>query len=988
MHRLLLTLSFIVTYAAFGQGFYPPVVNYSTKEYGKNRNPEIYCTVQDNRGVMYFGTANGVLEFDGEKWNFFKVSPGTFVRSLAIDSAGVIYCGAYGDFGYLAPDSTGLLSFQSLLPMLAEDDRFFGNVWSIHATSSDVYFQSEEALFAYNSSSDSIAVIYPETSFHTSFLVDSTIYVRQREVGIQSYANRNLTKLNGTSIFEEYGVFGLHRLADDSLLIITQELGLYKWHNGGIRQLKNTLEAGLDRLGIFGSIQLSNGDIALRTLSAGAVVIDTKGDILKVVNRGVGIRSNVVYSIYQDRDLNLWLALENGISKVNYHSPLSYFDEKTGLEGNVQRVFRFNGQIYVGTSYGLFVYDKDGFATKRFSVVQDVTWQVWDLVEIDNNLIVLTADGILKSANGVDFERVNYEKLNTLVYRKSKDDIFAGGPSGIFQYDKSFNEKWAYRDNFSTFLDAEIDPENDEIIWLGTISTGAIRLKENEAGSDFEVDMYGDVDGLLDNVGTPILYGDSLIFGAKNGLFTFINETVMKQNLKDQLTAEELEDPFYTKGIFEPYALGDSIFDDQLLLLAGGDQRTWYCNEFKIGFFDHATKQFNNRPFWGIDYGRINTFYLEDNGVLWIGAAEGVIRYEENDFKKYETTFYSLIRKVSLTREDILFNGKFTSENDENNAGLRIQQTVPEIDYKQNDIQFLFSAPYFEDEHKPEYRFILIGNDENYSDWNLKSEAEYNNLHEGDYTFKVEARNIYGQISEEATYAFTVLPPWYRTSWAYVLYFIAFVLILFLGVQLSLKRLRAQNIRLEGIVEERTKEIVQKNHVLEHQKQEIEDSINYAQRIQEAILPLATEMRKWIPESFVLFRPKDIVSGDFYWFLERDNKMVFICADCTGHGVPGAFMSMIGSDRLNNIISENKTTSPGQILSELNRAIKKSLKQDGQKNATRDGMDAAICTIDLDENCIYYAGANRPLWIIDDNEFKEIKATKVAVRFHTRRPSV
>jgi serine phosphatase RsbU (regulator of sigma subunit) len=147
-----------------------------------------------------------------------------------------------------------------------------------------------------------------------------------------------------------------------------------------------------------------------------------------------------------------------------------------------------------------------------------------------------------------------------------------------------------------------------------------------------------------------------------------------------------------------------------------------------------------------------------------------------------------------------------------------------------------------------------------------------------------------------------------------------------LGIKISSKRLKAQNVRLEGIVEERTKEVSQKNIVLQRQKQEIQDSINYAQRIQQAILPLEDEMKKWIPKSFVLFRPKDIVSGDFYWFIERENKLVFICADCTGHGVPGAFMSMIGSDRLNNIVSENKITSPGEILSALNRAIKKIVK--------------------------------------------------------------
>ena len=299
--------------------------------------------------------------------------------------------------------------------------------------------------------------------------------------------------------------------------------------------------------------------------------------------------------------------------------------------------------------------------------------------------------------------------------------------------------------------------------------------------------------------------------------------------------------------------------------------------------------------------------------------------------------------------------------------------------YAENDIEFLFSAPYFEDEHQPEYRYVLEGNSDKWSDWKAKSFAGYNNVHEGEYTFKVETRNIYGQISEQAAYSFVVLPPWYRTTWAYILYVILFILVLSLGVRISSKRLKAKNAWLEGVVEERTKEISQKNVVLEHQKKEIQDSINYAQRIQEAILPLEDEMKKWIPNSFVLFRPKDVVSGDFYWFLEKDNKLIMICADCTVHGVPGAFMSMIGSDRLNNIVSENRITSPGAILSELNRAIKKSLKQDGQKNSTRDGMDAAVCTIDLDTKTMMYTGAYRPLWIVKDGELTEIKATKVAV---------
>lgn len=251
---------------------------------------------------------------------------------------------------------------------------------------------------------------------------------------------------------------------------------------------------------------------------------------------------------------------------------------------------------------------------------------------------------------------------------------------------------------------------------------------------------------------------------------------------------------------------------------------------------------------------------------MWIGAAEGLIRYEKNALKRYESQFYSLIRNVRIPRGDTLFNGVFVDSQGE----LIMQhntEAVPKIIYQHNDIEFFFAAPYFEDEHRPQYRYLLKGYDESWSDWKTKSEAKYNNLHEGTYSFQIEARNIYRQISEHSTYTFVVLPPWYRTKWAYIMYIVAFILILLLGVRISSQRLKQKNIWLEGVVEERTREISLKNTVLEHQKKEIQDSINYAQRIQEAILPLEDEMKKWIPKSFVLFRPKDIVSGDFYWFL-------------------------------------------------------------------------------------------------------------------------
>lgn len=989
MRLLLLTIFLSCGYLILAQDYYPPIVNYSTQQYGKERNPEIWCAVQDKRGVMYFGTGNGVLEFDGQQWDFITVQTGAYVRAIAIDSNGVVYVGGSGEFGYLKADASGELKYQSLASKLKEEDRFFFDIWKIYATESEVFFQSQESLIQYELKTGTTTVIYPENSFHLSFMAGNTLYVRSRQVGIQTFQNGKLEVLPGTELFQEYGLFGVFETADDSLLFISQEVGLWKWKNGAMREL-SAASAILNSFGIIGSLKLSEGSIALATLTNGILIMDENGTILKRIDRSKGMRSNEVKSIFEDRDQNLWLTLGNGISKVNYHSPLSYFNEKSGIEGNVEAVIRFRGRLYVGTSFGLFVQTNSTFGSAEFESVASIRNQVWDFCIVDDELYIATSGGVfkstgsnydlsqLKSSANFLFNYTGYTKLNdrnaNVVYFSKDDGVFVtAGAEGIFVYDRSFRELWASENISARFLSAEMDPVHKNDLWIGSVGGGVFRLKLG--AQQYILDQYTSMDGLNDDqLGKPLLFNNRVIFGSSQGLLSFTHEDEMVKGLADSLK----NDPTYYRGMFQGEPFYDSIFSAQLLLVQEDKDRTWFCADDKIGFYDYATKAFINKPFWGINYGRVNEFYLEENGVFWIGCADGLIRYEKNDQKKYKSTFYSLIREFSIDRDSVVFKGAFCDSSGRVQLGQGADARY-ELPYSLNDVYFRFSAPYFEDEHSPEYSFILEGHDEEWSAWSIKNDANFTNLHEGDYTFRVKARNIYGHISEEASFRFSVLPPWYRTTWAYILYVVAFIIVFFIGVKLSSVRLKRQNQWLEGVVEERTREIKDKNEVLEHQKKEIQDSINYAKRIQLAILPLEDEMKRWMPDSFVLFRPKDVVSGDFYWFQEKDNKLIVVCADCTGHGVPGAFMSMIGSDRLNNIVNELKVVNPGQILSELSRAIKKSLKQDGEKGSTRDGMDAAICMIDLDKKTMRYAGANRPLWIVQDGQVEEVKANKVAV---------
>ena len=183
----------------------------------------------------------------------------------------------------------------------------------------------------------------------------------------------------------------------------------------------------------------------------------------------------------------------------------------------------------------------------------------------------------------------------------------------------------------------------------------------------------------------------------------------------------------------------------------------------------------------------------------------------------------------------------------------------------------------------------------------------------------------------------------------------------------------------KDIIEVQKTEVEKSKHVIEEHQKEITDSITYAKRIQQSILPPLNEIAEALPHSFVLFKPKDIVAGDFYWFGESENKIFIAACDCTGHGVPGALMSMIGSEKLTDALRTSADVA--QILNSVNKSVKKALRQSGKEDSTRDGMDIVLCAFDKDMRTLEYAGANRPLWVIrnNKNEIEEVKATKVAI---------
>ncbi|MFC2116946.1 SpoIIE family protein phosphatase, partial [Bacteroidota bacterium] len=400
---------------------------------------------------------------------------------------------------------------------------------------------------------------------------------------------------------------------------------------------------------------------------------------------------------------------------------------------------------------------------------------------------------------------------------------------------------------------------------------------------------------------------------------------------------------------------------------------------YEIGYLQEKGSnlyEWNSEPFNRLSEVLIHSILQEPGGIVWLGGSQGLYRFQMDVSRDYKKDYNAYIRGVELSSGKPIFSGTYM---DERNVQSLLQPGHLKLilPYVENSLVFNYSAQPGEDESFTRYSYFLEGNDKTWSEWTDETYRTYTNLHEGKYIFRVKARNIYGHISREATYEFTILAPWYRMWWAYVLYVILAAVIVYTIVIVYTRQLRE-------IIRERTAEVVAQKEVIEEKNQDIMASIQYAEKIQRALLPPEDDLGKLDLDGFILFLPRDVVSGDFYWLAKHDGKIITVAADCTGHGVPGAFMSMLGVAFLNNIVGAQGIVKASDILNELRAEVIAALKQKGHEGEQKDGMDLALHVIDYEKMTIEFAGANNPLILIRNNELIQVKADRMPIGIHER----
>jgi len=976
--------SFLVSAFTWGQWSRQPIQNYTSKDYGVQYSNYIHAVVCDDNGFVYAGSAYGVLQFDGYRWNFIHVKAGTYVTSLAYHN-GYLFVGCTNDFGYLKANKNGIWQYISLADTFQIS--LSNAIWKIFAVKDKIYFQTDEAIYVYDNKS--ITPIKPETSYHLAFQLGESLIVRERSKGLLSITTKDIKQIPHSQLFADTGVFAVLPFKKNSKLIITQEAGIFKWENGNFEQcLSSSQKDFLIGAMIIGAKRLDDGNIALYTLKKGVIVLDTTLNVIAKYSSTQGLLSDEVHDLAQDNYGNLWLATQKGVSRVQYPSAISYFNEKSGLPGNVLCIKKHEEKLYVGSTDGLFVLEKG--KEDFFYNLPEIKGKVWAVDCDEKSLWVAGDNGVWKIEPSKAIKQLSKEPYLSLVRLPELHQWLALGTNGSAMFDETNNKVvWQSADlKMDAYGAVAIKDNRGYEVWVGTKNQGVFQFIFNQNKPLQTIQYRGIEDGLPDDWISPYLCNGKVYFATPNGFLRFISPDEINKMAGNNLDNE-------VRGYFDVVNFPKNKKDKSIT--------AFYCYQKKVFvaienylYFIGKDSIANHRGFKTIDLGRLNCLYVNDDEI-WLGADDGLARVDLaklNVDTSPKPTF--TINSIEIANDSVL--GYF--------AIHRLSKPLV-FPYNLNTIKINLSSLYIDNHITLQYSWLLKGsNDETFSSWDSNPQILLTNLKEGDYTLIIRAKNANDVLSKEQCLRFKILPPWYRSWWAYMIYVAFAIFFIYLIIYFNSRRLVAKNKKLEEIVKIRTQEVVEQKEEIEHQKTTIEhilkdlnDSISYAQRIQEVLLPSREMIESMFHDSMVLYKPRNIVSGDFYWAAiisfpnsQTENKLVIIAvADCTGHGVPGAFMSMLGISFLNDIVKKKEITQPSEILNMLRAYIIEALKQSIDSGSQKDGMDISMLTVNMKTLECQWAGANNPLYIVKGadtdtenglNKLIEIKPDKMPIAIY------
>jgi len=727
---------------AFSQEL-PPIIKYSPSLYGGgNQN---WMISQSANQYVFFANNEGLLEFNGANWQLYPSPNETIIRSVKVIN-NRIYTGCYMEFGFWTRQTNGRLNYTSLSKTIKSkilnDEQF----WNILNYDQWVIFQSLDRIFVYDVKTGSFKIITPNSSITKSYGTNSSIFFQTVNDGLFELERGKARLVSNNPILIKNRIINVFEISD-GLLIQTQLNGFYKVAGNSVSKFTTEADSQIETSSVYSSLILSDGSFAIGTVSNGVFILSKEGKLKYHISQNKGLSNNTALSLFEDLDNNIWVGLDNGINCINLQSPIKSYTDDTGVLGTVYTSILFKGKLYIGTNQGLFY--KNFNSKEGFKFINGTKGQVWSLFEYKGTLFCGHDSGTFIIDDAI--ARNIFSKSGTWKFEnvpQHENLVMQGNYYGISVLEK-INNQWVFRNKIKGFdySSRYFEITNSLEVYVSHEYKGVFRfqLDKDLLQTKSFVTYSSPIKGKNASL---IQFNNEIYYAYKEGIFKLNSKT--KQFDKDNVLSSVFEKDEYTSG----------------KLIVDNSNKIWlfsknYIHYFSLSKMSNQLKK-NTIPIpaslTNSMLGFENITQISNSTYL-IGTTDGFYNMNLNDlsFKSYVVSITAVY--VNKQNESPIFGNLID---------------VGSFEHDFNNFAFNYSIPEYNKYINAEYQYSLKGFQDDWSGWSTKTSVNFKNLPPGEYTFKVRAKFANTALKNTAEYHFTVLKPWYSTSFAVFAYFILF----------------------------------------------------------------------------------------------------------------------------------------------------------------------------------------------------------------------
>lgn len=778
---VIFTLNNLLVFSQIKKLGTPYIRNYTKKEY--RAGSQNWSIAQDKRGIMYFANTRGLLEFDGSKWQLYTLPNSSIVKSIVLGNKGRIYVGGYNEFGYFFPDNQGILRYHSLLKKLDQANREFGEILNIHETHYGIVFQSFSTVIVCKDTLSAKIILY-NSNLNSSYYINKILYISNNNEGLLKYDGTIFKLVIGGDSFVNKKIVSLLPYERNKLLIVTSLDGLFILDQFGIESIKGRVnDFSIENQANCG-LKIDNS-YAIGTANNGIIFFDQEAQPIQHLSKKRGLQNISILSSFVDNDKNLWLGLTNGIDYVKTNSPVTYINDKQYI-GTPYSSAYFNDNLYLATSKGLFYRSKisieNPFSQDEFKLVENIRDNVWSVSMHENKLICGGQTGTFEindnKATQICAENGGFE----YVQFPERPDIMIGGMEhGLALFFKGIEKDtgWHFAKMFEGFHESakELEIDREGYLWVSNLYKGVYKILLNESLDTItSVNFYNNKKGLPSDYFNEIFtFNNNIYVSSEYGIYEYVFEP---DSFKKSIALSQLLGGGRIEKLFEDPNGSKWYFQNQELKVL----RLNYNSNYSIERVPLGLYKGSFLP----NFESIN--FIDNNNIL-ISTDEAFVHFSPTLIKREPSNYTILIRMVKGYRDSVLFGGNFV------NDGIITLNRRPDqfvnLEYKHNSIKIEYTDNSYEENQPVMYRSYLEGYDLGWGDWSNDKIKYYNLLREGKYIFHLKGKCYDGAETNEATFGFVILPPWYRSLYAYIGYLllsIAFFFFVTRGIQKRVER--------------------------------------------------------------------------------------------------------------------------------------------------------------------------------------------------------